>query len=112
MKIESLHIKNFKALKDVSIDNIPELCINVGANGSGKTTLFDVFGFLKDSLLFNVTRALQTRGGFNEVISRGSQGEDITIEIKYRMDIVNKERQRYLYGYQKDYWQRLVSYPR
>ncbi|MDD1636347.1 MAG: AAA family ATPase, partial [Methylococcaceae bacterium] len=50
-----------------------------------KTTLFDVFGFLRDSLQDNVKVALQKRGGFKEVVTRGETGP-IEIEIKFRED--------------------------
>lgn len=92
MKIENITIKNFKALKNFSIQNIPSLCVIVGANGSGKTTLFHIFGFLKDCLTYNVTRALAGRGGFSEILSRGQEEDEITIEIQYRMEITGKER--------------------
>ena len=64
MKIEKIRLKNFKVFQNVTIEDIPAFCVIVGANGAGKTTLFDVFGFLKDCLTYNVTRALQARGGF------------------------------------------------
>ncbi len=92
MKIVTIRVKNFKALKEIEIQNIPSLSINVGANGSGKSTFFDVFGFLKDCLTYNVTRAMQSRGGYFEMVSRGQVGEDIIIEIQYRMQITGKER--------------------
>lgn len=92
MKIESILLKNFKAFHDVEIRDIPNFCIVVGANGSGKSTLFDVFGFLKDCLTFNVATALQSRGGFKELISRGATDDLITIELQYRMPITGVER--------------------
>lgn len=92
MKIENIHIENFKSLRRVEIRNMPSLCIFVGANGSGKTTLFHVFGFLKECLTFNVTRALQSFGGFHEVISRNAEKKEIIIEIQYRMEITGKDR--------------------
>jgi predicted ATPase len=92
MKIESLRLRNFKAFQDVKLEDIPGLCIVVGANGSGKTTLFDVFGFLKDCLIYTVQSAVQKRGGFSEMISRGHQEEDILIEIQFRMPIAEVER--------------------
>lgn len=87
MKIETLRIQNFKALQNISMEQIPAFCVLVGANGTGKTTLFDVFGFLRDCLSYDVTRALQTRGGFKEVISRGTDEKVIKIEIQFRMEI-------------------------
>jgi SMC domain protein len=73
--------------------DIPPFCVVIGANGSGKSTLFDVFGFLRDCLKNDVSRALQARGGFNQVVSRGAGKKDcIEFEIKFRMSIANKER--------------------
>lgn len=93
MKIESVLLKNYKSFRNVTISNLPSLCVVVGANGTGKTTLFGVFGFLKDCLLYNVRQALQSRGGFREVISRGAEkGSCIEIEIKFRMNIAGVDR--------------------
>ncbi len=81
IKIESLRLKNFKAFKDITIRDIPRMCVVVGANGAGKSTLFDVFGFLRDSLTDNVQVALSKRGGFKEVRTRDADG-GIEIELK------------------------------
>lgn len=92
MKIEKIRLKNFKVFQNVTIKDIPAFCVIVGANGAGKTTLFDVFGFLKDCLTYNVTRALQARGGFQEVVSRGHEQETIELEIQYRLPLAGTER--------------------
>ncbi len=93
MKIESVRLKNFKSYRDAVMDNMPSFCVVVGANGTGKSTLFDVFGFLKDCLTYNVRQALQSRGGFREVLARGTpKGECIELEIKFRLDIANVDR--------------------
>ena len=92
LMIETLHLVNFKALQDVTINSIPQLAVFVGANGVGKTTLFSVFAFLKECLVSNVTKAVQINGGYKELVSRGHFGEDILIEIQYRMKIAEKER--------------------
>jgi predicted ATPase len=92
MRIESLKLQNFKTFQDVEIKDLAPLCVFVGANGSGKSTLFDVFGFLKHALTNNVRSALQVRGGYKEVVSRGNSGKNIVIEVKFRMQIVGVER--------------------
>lgn len=93
MRIESIRLKNYKSFRDACISNMPGLCVVVGANGTGKSTLFSVFGFLKDCLLFNVSRALQQRGGFREIRSRGAGAdESIEIEIKFRLNIAGTDR--------------------
>lgn len=91
MRIECIKLKNYKTFEDLDLSNLPSLAIFVGSNGSGKTTLFDVFGFLSDSLKNNVRQALQKRGGFKEVISRGKTGF-IEIELQFRILIAGKDR--------------------
>lgn len=94
MKIESIRLKNFKAFKDVHLKKIPPFLVVVGANGSGKSTLFDVFGFLHDCLRNNVRQALDKRGRFAEVLSRGCDPKEdtILIELQYRMKIIGVKR--------------------
>jgi predicted ATPase len=94
MKIESIRLKNFKAFRDVHLKDMPSFLVVVGANGSGKSTLFDVFGFLHDCLKSNVRQALDKRGRFREVLSRGCDPEKdvILIELQYRMEITGVER--------------------
>lgn len=91
MKIEHIHIRNFRVLHDVELRNVPPLAVFIGKNGSGKSTLFSVFGFLKDALKNNVDTALQKMGGYNDVVTRGHPGP-ITIEIQFRMPIAGVER--------------------
>ncbi len=95
MLIESLRIKNFKALRDVEIRALPQLCVFVGRNGTGKTTLFKVFAFLKNCLQNNVRSALNSEGGrmgFREVVSRGHEDESIEIEIQFRLELAGTRR--------------------
>lgn len=91
MKIEAIKIKNYKVFKDITLSNLPDMAVFVGANGSGKSTLFDVFGFLSDSLTNNIRQALGKRGGFKEVMSRGQRG-CIEIELQFRLSIAGKDR--------------------
>lgn len=48
MRIQSIHIRQFKRFSDLSIINIPEtarLVVLTGPNGSGKSSLFDAFNY-------------------------------------------------------------------
>jgi len=83
MRIESISIKNYRVFRDAKLQKLSGMSVLVGANGSGKSTLFDIFGFLRDALQHNVDKALAKRGGFSEVVSRGSNGP-ISFEIKFR----------------------------
>lgn len=83
MLIESIIIKNYRLFRSVELNNLSRMTVVVGANGSGKSTLFDVFSFLKDALMQNVTQAVARRGGFQELVSRGETGP-IEIMLKFR----------------------------
>lgn len=89
MKIESIRLKNFRALREVHLKDLLNFCVVVGANGTGKSTLFSVFEFLRNAMASNVNTALTKLGGsrgFQEVRSRGAEGP-IEIELKLRADI-------------------------
>jgi predicted ATPase len=92
MKIVSIKIKNYRMFKNIHIRDIPPFCVIIGANGTGKSTLFDIFGFLRDALKNNIRQALQIRGGYREIITRGQEQEDIEIEMQFRMKILDTER--------------------
>lgn len=83
MRIERIHIENFRTFRNATLARLSPLTVFVGPNGSGKSTLFDVFGFLRDSLQDNVHIAVQKRGGLKELRTRGSTG-NIVLELKFR----------------------------
>ena len=81
--IESLCVKNYRALQDVELKQLKPLSVFLGANSSGKSTLFDVFAFLAECFTDGLRRAWDKRGRFKELRSRGCDGP-IEFELKYR----------------------------
>jgi len=92
--IEGFRIRNYRALKDVTIgrlwdqQTIPPLTplvAVIGKNGVGKSTLFDSFGFLADCLAVGVEEAcdLKQRGGFDRLLSCGVR-DAIRYDVYYR----------------------------
>ena len=69
------------------MENIPGFAVLVGANGTGKSTFIEIFDFLKDCLKNDVRVALQRRGGFAQIVSRGHDGEAMEIELQIQMNI-------------------------
>lgn len=92
MKLKSFKLRNFKALQDIHLTNIPSFMVLVGANGTGKSSFFDAFGFLRDALTGNVRQALDARGRFAEVVTRNHEGEAILIDIQVAMEIAGVSR--------------------
>ncbi|KXK39346.1 MAG: hypothetical protein UZ16_OP3001000469 [Candidatus Hinthialibacteria bacterium OLB16] len=93
-KIEGVRIKNFRALKDVTLGKLWSLqqaqpltpiTAVIGKNGVGKSTLFDAFGFLADCLKSGAEEAcdLHGRGGFDRIKSQGQDGP-IEFEVYYK----------------------------
>lgn len=81
-RIESLKIKNYRALRDLELKLTP-LTVFLGPNGSGKSTIFDVFAFLSECFTHGLRYAWNKRNRFGELRSRGATGP-IEFEIKYR----------------------------
>jgi predicted ATPase len=92
MELKSVTIRNYKTLQDIHLKDIPSFMVIVGANGTGKSTLFDVFGFLRDALTGNIRQALDARGRFPEVVTRGHENESISIELQVGMEITGFSR--------------------
>jgi len=95
-KIEGFRVKNFRALKDITLgrlwnqqhsEPLTPMTAVIGKNGVGKNTLFDAFGFLADALKLGVEEACDSRGrgGFERIRTQGQQGP-IGFEIYYRED--------------------------
>jgi predicted ATPase len=82
-RIESLHVWNYRALRDVELGSLNPLTVLLGPNGSGKSTVFDVFAFLSECFSIGLRRAWDKRGRFRELRTRGQEGP-IVIELKYR----------------------------
>lgn len=81
-RIESLRVKNYRALRDLEIKLTP-LTVFLGPNGSGKSTIFDVFAFLAECFTQGLRSAWNKRNRLGELLSRGATGP-IEFEIKYR----------------------------
>lgn len=85
MKVESVHVKNFRVFKDTAVSSLSGFSVFLGTSGAGKSTLFQVFDFLTDALRTNVTTAVNRRGGFHELLSRGTPANQaIEFAIKFR----------------------------
>ena len=82
-RVEQVTIGNFRALQQVEFKAMTPLTTLLGANGSGKSTFFDVFAFLSDCFSEGLRRAVDKRGKFSDLRSRGQSGP-ITFEVAYR----------------------------
>jgi len=83
-RIETVTIKNYRALRFIELENLTPLTALLGPNGSGKSTVFDVFSFLAECFGAGGLRAAwEKRGRFRELRTRGAEGP-IVFELTYR----------------------------
>lgn len=82
-RVERLHVRNYRALKEITLEKMTPLTVLLGPNGSGKSTVFDVFAFLSECFSDGLRKAWERRGRFRELRSRDQDGS-IVIEIQYR----------------------------
>lgn len=82
-RIQSLTIRNYRALKQLTFKELTPLTVLVGPNGSGKSTVFDVLSFLSECFQSGLRPAWDRRGRAKELRTRGESGP-IVIQLKYR----------------------------
>ena len=46
MRLQELHIRNFRKIADLTVRFPPGLCVIVGENNSGKTAIVDALRFM------------------------------------------------------------------
>ncbi len=67
MKIHKLHIKGFKSVADLTLENVSPFLVLAGANGSGKSNITDALAFLGDVVKQGATQARTRFGGFTQI---------------------------------------------
>ena len=70
-RIESVHIKGFRSLADVKLDDIPNPMVLLGANGSGKSNVLRLFEMLKEIFHGRLARFVLQQGGADDQLFGG-----------------------------------------
>lgn len=83
MRIETLTVRGYRALRDVTMKDLSPLTVLCGANGSGKSTFIDVFAFLHETFTVGLRAAWDKRNRMEGIRSRGYRG-NVRFELKYR----------------------------
>lgn len=87
--LTKIRARNFKSLKDITLDLGPRNVL-VGANMAGKSNIIDLFRFVYDMTFprqpgsWALTNAVFARGGFDEILWKGGNGNVILIGLSGR----------------------------
>ncbi len=95
--IKHLKIKNYLSLKDISID-LGLRNVLVGPNMSGKSNIVDMFRFLTHTASTGLMGAINSRGGFSEILWKGIDEGQILISLLG--DFYWKENEKKTYEYE------------
>jgi len=87
-RLNSIHIRNYRALADVSLDLGP-VGVLLGPNGSGKSTLLDTLWFVRDCAIRGVERASAQRSHGIGILFDGAPEDDQHVLIELRTDAVH-----------------------
>jgi predicted ATPase len=79
---DRLIIQRFRSLAKVDCKLAP-LSVFIGPNGSGKSNLLDLLSLLAESANGRLSEGVARRGGFDEILHRGSHG-DLAIEMHFQ----------------------------
>ena len=82
MKLSKLTAKNYRSLRDVSVE-FSDLNLFIGANASGKSTILDALRLLHEAIQIRDFRIpVYSRGGFNNLAWKGDYARDIELAIE------------------------------
>lgn len=106
MKLSSIHIKNFKAIRDMEIPDIENALILVGKNNTGKTAVLDAVRAVAGSYQLSDSDFNEKRQNIEISVELAVAKEDLT--ILHKSGIVSQYR-RYSAWY-KDFCAKLPGY--
>lgn len=85
MRIKNLEIENFRSIKHVKIENIPNFVVIVGSNGVGKTSILEAIRFVKSIIApYHTDEFKWKRQGkdLKNLIRHGQNHAKIILEIE------------------------------
>ncbi len=106
MKISYLHIRNFKSIKDIELDNIDDALILVGKNNSGKSTVLDAVRAVAGD--YTVTPSDFHEGTGNIVIAVKLEIDGNDLKYLHDRGIVSQYKHYNLWY--KDFCEKMPSY--
>ena len=84
--ITRLRLKNWRSLRDVTIDDLQPINVFIGANASGKTNILDALYFTREMFERDIFQAVFSRGDGQKIRSFGASiDESVEIEFTTRL---------------------------
>jgi predicted ATPase len=88
--ITRLRFKNWRSLRDVTIDDLRPITVFIGANSSGKTNILDALHFFRDATTHSLAVARNKRSDPDDYRSLDANSPDMEIEFSFRPENTGK----------------------
>ena len=86
MKLSSLMVRNYRSLRNVSVE-LGDLTVFIGANASGKSTILDAFRLLAEAVqMRDFSTPISIRGGLLELSWKGQETGPIYLSAATTLD--------------------------
>ena len=84
-RIESVHVKGFRSLADVKLDDIPNPMVLLGTNGAGKSNVLRFFEMLKEVAHLRLAQFTLRQGGAGDQLFGGARlTQQIEVTVFFR----------------------------
>jgi len=80
--LKQLHLKNWRSLRDVTIDFTP-ITVFIGANSSGKTNIIDALKFRRSAARNGLRQAISRWNLSSEVLTQGTFEKSVELSLLY-----------------------------
>src|SRR5579864_8630592 len=80
--LTQLRFKNWRSLRDVTIDDLTPIAVFIGANSSGKSNILDALYFVRYAIEKGLLEAVLQWGGYERIRTANADNADPT-EIEF-----------------------------
>ena len=91
MKFESIHLKNFRAFKELKLDFHPKLNVIAGINGAGKTTILDVCSIFMSHIISQIEKGNSQRAIKISELDIFNNADETLASAKFKDDFIKYE---------------------
>src|SRR5260370_33807738 len=95
--VRRVRIRGYKSIAFCDVTLEP-LTILVGRNASGKSNFVDALAFLRDAVRYNISDAINRRGGMGSLLCRAVNAKQFSIEVE-SVHLHEPSSERYLLEY-------------
>mgnify|MGYP002661768972 CR=1 FL=1 len=91
MKLESVHLKNFRAFKELKLDFHPNLNVIAGINGAGKTTILDICSIFMSHIISQIEKGTSQRAIKINELDIFNKSNETSASAKFKDDFIKND---------------------